>query len=73
MAKDDNMILLMTGLLQQIQSNPKIWSEGTRDLFSMAFDREKWAKMTKDETKLVLYKNESGISIVSNLLGVFET
>ena len=41
MAKDDNMILLMTGLLQQIQLNPKIWSERTKDLFGIVFDREK--------------------------------
>ena len=56
MAKDDNMILLITGLLQQICRNEQIWLDEPKivDLFGMSGGDEDY------------------VQIISNLLTIFE-
>lgn len=77
MAKDDNMILLMTGLLRQIQKNHALWSDEAAskvlvsDLFGLQnFDRD-WANSEEGPMKQ-LYKNDSPVSVIGNLLKILE-
>ena len=69
------MILLMSGLIHNIQKSPEIWQKHAclRDLFGMnSFEREDWSTKNKQEAMQVVYKNESAISVVSNLIQIFE-
>ena len=75
MAKDDNMILLMSGLIHSIQKRPDLWrhNPSLNDLFGLAsFQRDEWQAKTKQEALQHVYKNDSGISIVTNLMNILD-
>lgn len=75
-AKDDNLILLISGFIQQIQRNHRVWYDeaALSDLFGLKglnAKLENAATMSLKEVLQVHDKNTGCLSIINNLLNIF--
>ena len=74
MAKDDNMILLMSGLISRIQQMPELWRDSpwVSDFFGLTSIDETWKQLSKQEKALATRNPEICPSLIENILKIFE-
>lgn len=79
MAKDDNIILLMTGLLRTIQNDPRLWFQQTKvhDLFGISksvemLDKEEEKKQSEVDQLKRQFMVVDSEGIISNLMNIID-